>query len=181
MSKSKIEDRLNTMRHKQAQPTDSLTLAEPVKKMKQEQDEIPSLDELSGFKNLAEKQAVLAMYMNHESPDKIQKERERFEKKRAEKRGRLKPLSEERKLPDPMEYFNVRFAVAPKISDRDELMNVGKKLQNNPVPPAPEEPIVKKGPKTQDIVGMTRELKKNVSIFSYHGALYFFNTDYRFC
>ena len=86
MSKSKIEDRLNTMRHKQAQPTDSLTLAEPVKKMKQEQDEIPSLDELSGFKNLAEKQAVLAMYMNHESPDKIQKERERFEKKRAEKR-----------------------------------------------------------------------------------------------
>ena len=28
MSKSKIEDRLNTMRHKQAQPTDSLILAE---------------------------------------------------------------------------------------------------------------------------------------------------------
>ena len=60
MSKSKIEDRLNTMRHKQAQPTDSLTLAEPVKKMKQEQDEIPSLDEISGFESLAEKQAVLA-------------------------------------------------------------------------------------------------------------------------
>lgn len=66
MSKSKIEDRLNTMRHKQAQPTDSLTLAEPVKKMKQEQDEIPSLDEISGFESLAEKQAVLAMYMNRE-------------------------------------------------------------------------------------------------------------------
>lgn len=28
MSKSKIENRLNTMRHKQAQPTDSLILAE---------------------------------------------------------------------------------------------------------------------------------------------------------
>lgn len=76
MSKSKIEDRLNTMRHKQAQPTDSLTLAEPVKKMKQEQDEIPSLDEISGFESLAEKQAVLAMYMNRESPDRIQKERD---------------------------------------------------------------------------------------------------------
>ena len=73
MSKSKIEDRLNTMRHKQAQPTDSLTL------------EIPSLDEISGFESLAEKQAVLAMYMNRESPDRIQKERERFKKKRAEK------------------------------------------------------------------------------------------------
>lgn len=85
MSKSKIEDRLNTMRHKQAQPTDSLTLAESVKKMKQEQDEIPSLDEISGFESLAEKQAVLAMYMNRESPDRIQKERERFKKKRAEK------------------------------------------------------------------------------------------------
>lgn len=178
MSKSKIEDRLNTMRHKQAQPTDSLTLVEPVKKTKQEQDEMPSLDELSGFKNLAEKRAVLAMYMNHESPDRIQKERERFEKKRAEKRGRLKPLSEERTLPDPMEYFNVRSAVAPKIPNRDELMNIEKELQNHPAPPSPEEPIVKKGPKTQSLVEMTRELKKKVSIISYHGALYFFNGRY---
>lgn len=52
-------------------------------------------------------------------------------------------------------------------------MNVRKELQNHPVPPTPEEPIVKKGPQTQDIVGMTRALKKKVSIISYHNALYF--------
>lgn len=57
-------------------------------------------------------------------------------------------------------------------------MNVRKELQNHPVPPTPEEPIVKKGPQTQDIVGMTRALKKKVSIISYHNALYFFNGRY---
>lgn len=178
MSKSKIEDRLNTMRHKQAQPTDSLTLAEPVKKMKQEQDEIPSLDEISGFESLAEKQAVLAMYMNRESPDRIQKERERFKKKRAEKLLKVAASTDEYTFPKPLEKVDVRSAVAPKIPNRDELMNVRKELQNHPVPPTPEEPIVKKGPQTQDIVGMTRALKKKVSIISYHNALYFFNGRY---
>lgn len=178
MSKSKIEDRLNTMRHKQAQPTDSLTLAEPVKKMKQEQDEIPSLDEISGFESLAEKQAVLAMYMNRESPDRIQKERERFKKKRAEKLLKVAASTDEYAFPKPLEKVDVRSAVAPKIPNRDELMNVRKELQNHPVPPTPEEPIVKKGPQTQDIVGMTGALKKKVSIISYHNALYFFNGRY---
>lgn len=63
MRKSELEKKINAVRHEQAQSTDSLMLAEPIKKVKQQQVEIPSLDELSEFKKLAEKQAVLAMYM----------------------------------------------------------------------------------------------------------------------
>lgn len=178
MSKSKIEDRLNTMRHKQAQPTDSLTFAEPVKKMKQEQDEIPSLDEISGFESLAEKQAVLAMYMNHESPDRIQKERERFKKKRAEKLLKVAVSTEEETFPKPLEEFDARSVAAPNNPGFEELLEIGMKLQNQTVPSSPEEPIVKKGPKTQALVDMTRELKKKVSIISYYDALYFYNKSY---
>ena len=60
MSKSKIENRLNTMRHKQAQPTDSLILAESVegKDFSQELSKAQPFDEIP---SLTEKQVAFGM------------------------------------------------------------------------------------------------------------------------
>lgn len=60
MSKSKIEDRLNTMRHKQAQPTDSLILAESAegKDFSQELSKAQPFDEIP---SLTEKQVAFGM------------------------------------------------------------------------------------------------------------------------
>ena len=60
MSKSKIENRLNTMRHKQAQPTDSLILAESAegKDFSQELSKAQPFDEIP---SLTEKQVAFGM------------------------------------------------------------------------------------------------------------------------
>mgnify|MGYP007098956452 FL=1 len=108
--------------------------------------------------------------------DAKQEKLERFKKKTSgEKVGTRHRQSS---FPNPTEDYDARSVAAPNNPSFEELLEIGMKLQNQPAPPSPEEPIVKKGPKTQSLVGMTRELQKKVSIISYHGALYFFNGRY---
>lgn len=175
MSKSKIENRLNTMRHKQAQPTDSLILAESAegKDFSQELSKAQPFDEIP---SLTEKQVAFGMCNPQAHLDAKQEKLERFKKKRAEKKLAL--AIDKSSFPNPTEDYDVRSVAAPNNPSFEELLEIGMKLQNQPAPPSPEEPIVKKGPKTQSLVGMTRELQKKVSIISYHGALYFFNGRY---
>lgn len=175
MSKSKIEDRLNTMRHKQAQPTDSLILAESAegKDFSQELSKAQPFDEIP---SLTEKQVAFGMCNPQAHLDAKQEKLERFKKKRAEKKLAL--AIDKSSFPNPTEDYDARSVAAPNNPSFEELLEIGMKLQNQPAPPSPEEPIVKKGPKTQSLVGMTRELQKKVSIISYHGALYFFNGRY---
>lgn len=175
MSKSKIENRLNTMRHKQAQPTDSLILAESAegKDFSQELSKAQPFDEIP---SLTEKQVAFGMCNPQAHLDAKQEKLERFKKKRAEKK--LARAIDKSSFPNPTEDYDARSVAAPNNPSFEELLEIGMKLQNQPAPPSPEEPIVKKGPKTQSLVGMTRELQKKVSIISYHGALYFFNGRY---
>lgn len=175
MSKSKIENRLNTMRHKQAQPTDSLILAESAegKDFSQELSKAQPFDEIP---SLTEKQVAFGMCNPQAHLDAKQEKLERFKKKRAEKKLAL--AIDKSSFPNPTEDYDARSVAAPNNPSFEELLEIGMKLQNQPAPPSPEEPIVKKGPKTQSLVGMTRELQKKVSIISYHGALYFFNGRY---
>lgn len=175
MSKSKIENRLNTMRHKQAQPTDSLILAESAegKDFSQELSKAQPFDEIP---SLTEKQVAFGMCNPQAHLDAKQEKLERFKKKRAEKKLAL--AIDKSSFPNPTEDYDARSVAAPNNPSFEELLEIGMKLQNQPAPPSPEELIVKKGPKTQSLVGMTRELQKKVSIISYHGALYFFNGRY---
>lgn len=175
MSKSKIENRLNTMRHKQAQPTDSLILAESAegKDFSQELSKAQPFDEIP---SLTEKQVAFGMCNPQAHLDAKQEKLERFKKKRAEKKLAL--AIDKSSFPNPTEDYDARSVAAPNNPSFEELLEIGMKLQNQPAPPSPEEPIVKKGPKTQSLVGMTRELQKKVSIISYHGVLYFFNGRY---
>lgn len=77
MSKSKIEDRLNTMRHKQAQPTDSLILAESAegKDFSQELSKAQPFDEIP---SLTEKQVAFGMCNPQAHLDAKQEKLERF-------------------------------------------------------------------------------------------------------
>lgn len=85
MSKSKIENRLNTMRHKQAQPTDSLILAESAegKDFSQELSKAQPFDEIP---SLTEKRVAFGMCNPQAHLDAKQEKLERFKKKRAEKK-----------------------------------------------------------------------------------------------
>lgn len=86
MGKSKIENRLNTMRHKQAQPTDSLILAESAegKDFSQELSKAQPFDEIP---SLTEKQVAFGMCNPQAHLDAKQEKLERFKKKRAEKKN----------------------------------------------------------------------------------------------
>ena len=65
------------------------------------------------------------------------------------------------------------------IPNRDELMNdQNKNFKIILFHPLLKNQLSKRDPKHSLIVGMTRALKKKVSIISYHGALYFFNGRY---
>lgn len=79
MSKSKIENRLNTMRHKQAQPTDSLILAESAegKDFSQELSKAQPFDEIP---SLTEKQVAFGMCNPQAHLDAKQEKLERFKK-----------------------------------------------------------------------------------------------------
>ena len=80
MSKSKIENRLNTMRHKQAQPTDSLILAESAeeKDFSQELSKAQPFDEIP---SLTEKQVAFGMCNPQAHLEAKQEKLERFKKK----------------------------------------------------------------------------------------------------
>ena len=92
MSKSKIENRLNTMRHKQAQPTDSLILAESAegKDFSQELSKAQPFDEIP---SLTEKQVAFGMCNPQAHLDAKQEKLERFKKKRAEKKLALAKIT----------------------------------------------------------------------------------------
>lgn len=85
MSKSKIENRLNTMRHKQAQPTDSLTLQNQLReKIFQELSKAQPFDEIP---SLTEKQVAFGMCNPQAHLDAKQEKLERFKKTSGEKVG----------------------------------------------------------------------------------------------
>lgn len=86
MSKSKIENRLNTMRHKQAQPTDSLILAESAegKDFSQELSKAQPFDEIP---SLTEKQVAFGMCNPQAHLDAKQEKLERFKKNERRKVG----------------------------------------------------------------------------------------------
>ena len=103
MSKSKIEDRLNTMRHKQAQPTDSLILAESAegKDFSQELSKAQPFDEIP---SLTEKQVAFGMCNPQAHLDAKQEKLERFKKKRAEKKLAL--AIDKSSFPNPTEDYD---------------------------------------------------------------------------
>lgn len=108
------------------------------------------------------------LYAPQPNPARKQEGRKRFENHRAEKLLKVAASTEEATFPKPLEECDVLSAVAPKILGVKDAEEACEKQSTQL---SSEEPIVKKGPKTQSLVEMTRELKKKVSIISCHGAL----------
>lgn len=107
------------------------------------------------------------------------KTRDKFKEKLAAARHKSDVSALSEQLSDYLGALNARDAVPPPILVRDDVPgDVQECTVSEPGNPPPPAPILKKAPKTQYIVGMTRELNKRVSIISYGNALYYHNGYY---
>ena len=107
------------------------------------------------------------------------KTRDKFKEKLAAARHKSDVSALSEQLSDYLGSLNARDAVPPPILVRDDVPgDVQECTVSEPGNPPPPAPILKKAPKTQYIVGMTRELKKHISIISYGNALYYHNGYY---
>lgn len=111
--------------------------------------------------------------------DERPKAREKIKKKLEAARHKPDPSVLTEQFSDDPVSLNVRDTVSPPILVQDGVPdNVQECTVSEPGDPPSPAPILKKAPKTQSIVGMTRELKKHVSIISYGNALYYHNGHY---
>lgn len=111
--------------------------------------------------------------------DERPKAREKIKKKLEAARHKPDPSVLTEQFSDYLGSLNARDAVPPPILMRGDVPDtVQESTLSEPGNPPPPAPILKKAPKTQYIVGMTRELKKHISIISYGNALYYHNGYY---
>ena len=112
-------------------------------------------------------------------PEDRPKTSEMFKEKRNKARHKLDAPILSEQLSDYPDSLNARDTVSPPILVQDGVPdNVQECTLSEPGNPPHPAPVLKKAPKTQYIVGMTRELNKRVSIISYGNALYYHNGYY---
>ena len=134
-------------------------------------------DEQSEFDQYAEPESMESIISCESSS--AEKARENLRSKLVAMRHKSNPSVPAEKLSDYFASLNARDTVSPPILVQDGVPdNVQECTLSEPGNPPPPAPILKKAPKTQSIVGMTRELKKRVSIISYGNALYYHNGHY---
>lgn len=112
-------------------------------------------------------------------PEDRPKTSEIFKEKRNKARHKFDAPILSEQLSDYPSSLNARDTVSPPILVQDGVPdNVQECTLSEPGNPPHPAPVLKKAPKTQYIVGMTKELNKRVSIISYGNALYYHNGYY---
>ena len=112
-------------------------------------------------------------------PEDRPKTSEMFKEKRNKARHKLDAPILSEQLSDYPDSLNARDTVSPPILVQDGVPdNVQECTLSEPGNPPHPAPVLKKAPKTQYIVGLTRTLNKRVSIISYGNALYYHNGYY---
>ena len=168
MSKAKFKEKQTKLREQRMQPTEVTEAVSAWDYDFNDSNEVLQSGEVELLEN-----------MTPIVPEDRPKTSEMFKEKRNKARHKLDAPILSEQLSDYPDSLNARDTVSPPILVQDGVPdNVQECTLSEPGNPPHPAPVLKKAPKTQYIVGMTRKLNKRVSIISYGNALYYHNGYY---